>query len=86
MKLIIDIPQIAYDTIQTLKDIEDTNEGTLENILIKAIENSIPLNKISKKIEQLLNKIPIYTSYEHGCYCDGKIDAYEDVLDIIDGI
>jgi hypothetical protein len=75
MKLIIDIPQTAYDAIQAFKDVENTNEGTLENVLIKAVENGIPLDKIRAEIEQITDTMGVsYNQYI------SKID----VLQIID--
>lgn len=43
MKLIIDIPDTAYEAIQAVKNIDGSNEGTLENVLIKAVENGKPI-------------------------------------------
>ena len=42
MKLIIDIPKSAYDTIQGTKHLPHDSESTLENVLIMAVENSKP--------------------------------------------
>ena len=74
MKIIIDIPQTAYDAIQALKDVESTNEGTLENVLIKAVESGIPLDKIRAEIDGL-------TYY--WCEVNPK-SVINDVLQIID--
>ena len=43
MKLIIDIPETAYEAIQAVKNIDGSNEGTLENVLIKAVEDGTPI-------------------------------------------
>ncbi len=43
MQLIINIPDTAYETIQAIKNMGGSNEGTLENVLIKAVEDGTPI-------------------------------------------
>ena len=83
MKLIINIPQTAYDAIQALKDIESTNEGTLENVLIKAVESGIPLDKIRTKIKRYRDTIDRAIA-EDSSKIEGMKEAYNDCLEIID--
>ena len=43
MRLMIDIPNTAYEAIQAVKNIAGSNEGSLENVLIKAVEDGISI-------------------------------------------
>lgn len=45
MQIVIDIPDFLYQIIQDCKVIEGNNEGNLENVLIKAVENGVALPK-----------------------------------------
>ena len=42
MKLIIDIPDHLYKLLKDLPS--DSNEGTIENVLMKAVENGTPIS------------------------------------------
>ena len=44
MKLIIDIPYQLYKVLKDFQDFpSDSNEGTIENVLMKAVENGTPI-------------------------------------------
>lgn len=43
MQIIIDIPDYLYKVIQDCKIIEGDNEGNVENVLTKAVENGVVL-------------------------------------------
>lgn len=43
MQIVIDIPQHLYDLIKKFPS--DSNEGTIENILVKSVEYGTPLPK-----------------------------------------
>lgn len=45
MQIVIEIPDFLYQIIQDCKVIEGSNEGNLENVLIKAVENGVALPK-----------------------------------------
>lgn len=45
MKIVIDIPDYLYKVIQECKVIEGDNEGNVENVLTKAVENGVVLPK-----------------------------------------
>lgn len=45
MQIVIDIPNSLYKTIQDCKVIEGDNEGNVENVLTKAVENGAVLSK-----------------------------------------
>lgn len=48
MKVIIDIPDHLYKLLKDLPS--DSNEGTIENVLMKAVENGTPLEDIKAEI------------------------------------
>ena len=45
MQVVIDIPDYLYKVIQECKVIEGDNEGNVENVLTKAVENGVVLPK-----------------------------------------
>ena len=45
MQIVIEIPDFLYQIIQDCKVIEGADEGTVENVLVKAVENGVVLPK-----------------------------------------
>ena len=66
MQIVIDIPNSLYKIIQDCKVIEGDNEGNVENVLIKAVENGVVLPKGHGKLKDL-DKIEWY-----GCDFEGR--------------
>lgn len=50
MKIVIDVPDHLYEILT--KYPSDSNEGTIENVLMKAVENGTPLEDIKAEIEE----------------------------------
>ena len=49
MKLIIDIPESAYETCKSIKDVE-SEQGNIVDLMLDAIANGTPLDKIKSEI------------------------------------
>ena len=44
MRILIDIPDHLYKLLKDLQDLpSNSNEGTIENVLMKAVENGTPI-------------------------------------------
>lgn len=51
MQIVIDIPDYLYKVIQECKVIEGDNEGNVENVLVRAVENGVVLPKGHGKLK-----------------------------------
>ena len=50
MKVLIDIPDHLYKLLKDLQDLpNDSNEGTIENVLWKAVENGTPIDNATNR-------------------------------------
>lgn len=67
--VMINIPDAAYDAIQATKHIEGSNEATIENVLVRAVENGtlIPSDTTNGQVMQTIFPNVVFTE-----------DTYED--------
>ncbi len=83
IELVIKIPDHLY---KLLKDFpSDSNETTIENVLMKAVENGAPIpdNATVCDIEQIRADIALKLDNPHEYIV--KQDAYNEIVDIING-
>lgn len=75
IELVIKIPDHLYELLKDLPS--DSNEGTIENVLIKAVENGIPLEKIRAEQKALITTNST-ADYSNGVMnCLNVIDKYK---------
>lgn len=82
MKLIIDIPDHLYELLT--KYPSDSNEGTIDNVLMKAVENGTPLEDIKAEIEKDMLYYADVRNKDSEKWCVAKRSGLNRALEIID--
>lgn len=82
MKLIIDIPEETYQIIRDTQHLGDSGEATLENVLIRAVENSHSIDDI----QQIINECECIQALNESEYTKerAKLVAYDHIKELME--